>query len=618
MGRQVRVLYIATSEAAAETAQQTLERADPDIAVDATTDGDAAFERLTDGFDCVAIGPSGGGVTELLGAIRERAPTLPVVLAAGSDEPVGAAVARGVTDHRTDDPDALLADRIRAAVNTTPAGASSSREHRRDPETPADMAFYIDENGHYEEVLAGRDSPLPYGDPDSFIGEPLQSVLPADTAERIQQAIRRTLDTDAVQTVQYQLDTQAWSRWFEARLVPAERTGTDSRQVLAVVRDITGRREHEQALEALHEMATTIQTAETVERACELTVTAAADILDFENCSALIQEGDWLVPYAVSESAQPDGVRTMHIEQGLAGKTVRTRESYVIDQIRPEDETSPASEDTESGLSAPIGEHGVFQAVSTERSAFGEADITLVELLVSHTTTAIDRIEREETLTRKTERLEEFASFVSHDLRNPLNVATLRLELLQEDCDSQHVDGLSGALGRMERLIDELLTLARQGETIGDTEPVQLADIVSRAWSNVETGGAHLDCRTDRTLYADHNRLTAVLENLIRNAVEHSPTESDGAAEQGGEGVSVTVGDLPKERGFYFADDGGGIPESDREAVFESGYSTAEDGTGFGLAIVRDIVEAHDWSIRVAESENGGARFEISGVEFAR
>jgi PAS domain S-box-containing protein len=616
MSGQVRVLYVAGNEAAAEAVPESLERVDPGLVVDATADSEAALERLADGFDCVVIGPS-GGVTDVLGNIRERAPGLPVVPATDSNEPADASV----TDDRVERPNVLLAERIRTAVDSKPAVAASGQDRSHgDTETFADIAFYVDENGQYREVIAGRDSPLLYGNSDSLLGEQIHDVLPTDTAEHIQQAIRQTLDTGEVQTVQYQLGVQAGSRWFEARLTPAERAGTDGRQVLAVVRDITGQREHERALEALHEMATSIQTAETVERACELTVTAAADILDFEMCSVAIREGDWLVPYAVSESAQPDGVRTIRVDEGLAGKTFETGESYIVDQVQPDDETSPASESIESGLSVPVGEHGVFQAVSTESDAFGEEDITLAELLVSHTRTGIDRIEREETLTRKTERLEEFASFVSHDLRNPLNVATLRLELLEEECDSQHVGGLSNALDRMERLIDELLTLARQGETIGDTEQVQLADIVDRAWSNVETSRATLDCGTDRTLYADHNRLTAVLENLVRNAVEHGTTStqtaSDGAAERG-EGVTITVGDLPDRRGFYVADDGEGIPESDRETVFESGYSTAENGTGFGLTIVHDIVEAHDWSVCVTDSEDGGARFEISGVEFA-
>jgi two-component system OmpR family sensor kinase len=619
MGESLSVLYVAAD--AAGSAAQALERADGALAVDSVTDTDDALDRVTDSVDCVVVdGSSGADGTRFLASVRERFPSLPVVLspAIDRDGPVDAAVAPGLTEGRAEDPPGLLADRIRAAVDATPTEPTSRRESVRfRSETFPDVAFYIDEVGRYVDVIGDEQSPLLYDDPESLVGERIENVLPPDTADRAHEAIQRALDTGEVQSFRYQLEVTAGRRWFEARIAPAERTDTDRRQVLLIARDITDQKEREQALEALHEMATTIQTADTIERACELTVTAAADILDFEMCSVIIQEGDRLVPYAVSESAQPDGARTMGVDEGLAGKTFQAGKSYVVDQVRPDDETSPATDAIESGLSVPIGEHGVFQAVGKEPEAFDEADITLAELLVSHTNTAIDRIEREQTLTRKTERLEEFASFVSHDLRNPLNVATLRLELLREDCDSQHVEELENALGRMERLIDELLTLARQGNTIGETEPVALADVVTRAWSNVETDGAALSCETERTLYADRNRLTAVLENLVRNAVEHGATDRSEPDAPGDESLTVTVGDLPDGTGFYVADDGQGIPESDREQIFESGYSMADSGTGFGLTIVRDIVEAHDWDIRITDSEHGGARFEITGVEFA-
>ena len=97
-------------------------------------------------------------------------------------------------------------------------------------------------------------------------------------------------------------------------------------------------------------------------------------------------------------------------------------------------------------------------------------------------------------------------------------------------------------------------------------------------------------------------RLEQLLENLFRNAVDHA-----------GEDVTVTVGDLDDE--FYVADDGPGISDDERDRVFEDGYSTVEEGAGLGLAIVAGIAEAHGWSVTVTESEDGGARFEVTGVE---
>jgi signal transduction histidine kinase len=172
----------------------------------------------------------------------------------------------------------------------------------------------------------------------------------------------------------------------------------------------------------------------------------------------------------------------------------------------------------------------------------------------------------------------------------------------------------------MNDLIDDLLTLAREGEEVGDTEAVDLAAITERCWRNVDTDGATIDTRTDRTIRADRSRLQQLLENLVRNSEEHGSTGNRpqaGDSEEHGstnDGVTVTVGDLPD--GFYVADDGPGIPEAERDRVFDAGYTTSQDGTGFGLRIVEQVAEAHAWNIEVMEGDEGGARFEITGVEF--
>jgi len=215
-----------------------------------------------------------------------------------------------------------------------------------------------------------------------------------------------------------------------------------------------------------------------------------------------------------------------------------------------------------------------------------------------------DRRQNERELRRQNERLEEFASIVSHDLRNPLNIAQGHLDLLARETDSDHVETVAGALERMETLIGETLELARQGEMVTETEPLVLHEIVEGCWEMVATGDATLEREAEATIYGDPERVKQLFENLFRNAVEH-----------GGPDVTITVGRL--DDGFFLADDGPGIPADKREDVFETGHTTIEDGTGFGLPIVKGIVEAHDWTIRIAESEAGGARFEITGVDIS-
>ena len=214
-----------------------------------------------------------------------------------------------------------------------------------------------------------------------------------------------------------------------------------------------------------------------------------------------------------------------------------------------------------------------------------------------------ERRSHQEQLQRRNDRLEEFASVVSHDIQNPLNVAEGRLELAREKYDSEHLDVAADAHDRMNALIDDLLMLARGGDCAGETEPVALAELFENCWQNVETADAVIRPSIDRTVRADRSRLAQLLENLIRNAVEH-----------GGENVTVTIGAL--DDGFYVEDDGPGIPEDERDDVFDAGYSTSPDGTGFGLPIVERVAEAYGWALRATEGTAGGARFEITGVEF--
>lgn len=155
----------------------------------------------------------------------------------------------------------------------------------------------------------------------------------------------------------------------------------------------------------------------------------------------------------------------------------------------------------------------------------------------------------------------------------------------------------------MDTLIENLLTPAREGEQVTDTEWVELGRLAEECWQTVATDSATLTVESSTSVRADPIRLRQLLENLVRNGVEH-----------GGADVTVRVGVLTD--GFYLEDDGPGIPPADRETVFDSGYSTSADGTGFGLHIVGQIVEAQGWQVRVTDGTDGGARFEITGVEF--
>jgi PAS domain S-box-containing protein len=552
-------------------------------------------------------------------------------------------------------------------------------------------------------------------------------------------------------------------------------------------------REEKRKIEELHEVASEMEACNTKDEVYRLGVDAAEGILEFDICGIDMEEDGYLVPKASSSEMPNDGYDALEADKGLAGRTFQNGESFLIQDVRTMDEAEPVQEQYRSILSVPIGDYGVFQAGSREAEAFDADDLELAELLMSHVTEVISRIDsqsalreseekyrtlvegshdaifihsdnrfrfvndrvseltgygedelsgmpiwkvvheedrervrdlverrerdgetphyqlrirtkdgeiryvelsvqaisydgekahlgsardvterrkRKQKVERQNERLKEFASVVSHDLRNPLNVAQGHLELARETGADEHFEKTGSALGRMESLIEDLLKLARQGQDVSETEPVALETVVRRAWSTVSTGTATLDVAGDLgEVEADDGRLQELFENLFRNAVEHGSTSphSDScedavehgstssqpstddadersssepetqlhdAVEHASDGVTISVGMLsdgetggteprsepdpdgpPAEfggTGFYVADDGPGIPEEKREKVFEHGHTTAEDGSGLGLSIVSSIVDAHGWTVRVGESEAGGARFEIS------
>ena len=222
-------------------------------------------------------------------------------------------------------------------------------------------------------------------------------------------------------------------------------------------------------------------------------------------------------------------------------------------------------------------------------------DDPLVEGIVVYTRDVTERVQREQ-------KLEQFAQVVSHDLRNPLGIAQMYIQEMRRSGALSDLDRVEQALDRMDTLVDTLLTLAQEGQSIDEPSEVNVQDIARAAARHVDTTNASIDIAVERTMLADPERLQTLFENLFRNAVEH-----------GGDGVDIRV---VAENGHLIVEDTGpGIPSDEREQVFNFGYSTG-GGTGTGLAIVQAIVDAHDWAISVGCGDQGGCRFEVSGIYF--
>jgi signal transduction histidine kinase len=361
-------------------------------------------------------------------------------------------------------------------------------------------------------------------------------------------------------------------------------------------------------IEALHAGRRRLVNAADREEVASVAVDAATEILDhpFSVLWYVDSEEDALVAGAVSpviEDHLDDAEDIQSVMRHEWGSWLwKAYEAEGSKQLTVSNDQAASDAPMHSGVAIPIDDYGLLTVGTEQETTLSESEIRLVEILGQNIETALAQLEQQQELKRRNKRLEEFASVLSHDLRNPLNIASGRLELEREGQDNENLDLVAHALDRTETLIDDLLSLTRQGQPVQETEMVDLGELATASWKLVRTGEAEWRIDEECSLEADPERLKQLFENLFRNAVEH-----------GGPDVTVTVGMI--ENGFYVADDGPGVDEDEREQVFKKGYTTSEDGTGFGLAIVREIVVAHGWDIRVTESAAGGVRFEVTGVD---
>lgn len=402
------------------------------------------------------------------------------------------------------------------------------------------------------------------------------------------------------------------TRIFRVQSLPIE-TGSAATHGYAVYTDITDSKRHTERVNALHNATRELISAETPEQVAHRGIEAVSNTLELPISTVFFERDGTLEPVVSSEAAEEifDGIGTLEAGESAAWESYDSGEPMKTDDITQLETIQNPQTPVSAEMIIPLSEYGVLVIGDAEGGTFSEEDFTLAQILGNNISTALERVDgeqqlraREQELREQNERLEMFTSVVSHDLQNPLSVAEGYTSLAQQEAgELEALAKVEQALGRMNTLIDELLTIAQQGDSIEDRESIHLEAIATAAWETTETRQARLEIREDGCFEGDRNRIVQLFENLFRNAVEH-----------GGETVTVTVGGL--DDGFYIEDDGPGVPDDERD-IFEHGYTTSEDGTGFGLTIVKQIVEAHGGTISLADGRSGGARFEIQGLDTA-
>ncbi|MFW6317313.1 MAG: PAS domain-containing protein [Halorubrum sp.] len=588
MSDRIDVLHVDDDPSVLDLAEAYLERELDDVAVTGVTAPSAAFDRLDDErFDCIVSDydmPGENGL-EFFERLRETDRSIPFVLytGKGSEEIASQALNAGVTGYfQKGGPEQLrrLANRVRQAVDEHRTREVADR-YSTVIEALGYPVYVVDETGTFE-----------------FVNEPFAELTGYDREEIVGSKPGLIKGDDAVSESEDRLGTILSS------------TGPDIQRFRVDIEPKAGDpipcRDHMAALPYEGDsfdgsVGILRDVSDEVERREELqTKTRALD--------------EAPVGITITDPDRPDNPM-VYVNDRFVEMTGYDREESIGVNCRflqgPDTEAEPVSElrravdaeeptvvellnyrkdGTEFWNRVSIAPLRDAEGRVTEWVGFQE-DITAFK-------------EREAALERQNERLDAFASIVSHDLRNPLNVAQGRVDLARTAAEGgdEHLDAAADALDRIESIVEHTLTLAREGETVGDPEPVSLAAVAAGSWETVDTEAAELAVETDREVMADPDRLRNLFENLVRNAVEH-----------GGPDVTIRVGDL--DDGFYVADDGPGIPEAVADVLFEPGQSSVGGNTGFGLAIVQEIASAHGWTVAATESSEGGARFEIRGIE---
>jgi signal transduction histidine kinase len=214
----------------------------------------------------------------------------------------------------------------------------------------------------------------------------------------------------------------------------------------------------------------------------------------------------------------------------------------------------------------------------------------------------------------------QFIADASHELRNPLAIIGTNVDVALADPNAdpedlrQTIAVVKRASGRMARLVDDLLALARRQEPTLEHEPVDLGVAVAEASDDFVVPAAARNIVLDRVtapdvvVTGDRDALKRAVANLLENAVRLAPEGSRIRLATGSEGDRAWIA---------VTDEGPGIAPQDQSHVFDrfwradKGRSRADGGTGLGLAIVRQIAESHGGEVRLQSKVGVGSSFVI-------
>ena len=234
----------------------------------------------------------------------------------------------------------------------------------------------------------------------------------------------------------------------------------------------------------------------------------------------------------------------------------------------------------------------------------------------------IEKLEKQVRQTEKLAAIGMMSAGIAHDFRNPLTAISGSAQVLADDFLSSGEDNHTSyeltniIIRESNRLID----------TIADFLKFSRPEHADKEWFSLRhcLGEVLQMCKADPTwpstsqirltlgrtldLWADEKQMFTVFNHLIQNALAFCP--------KGEELITITAHEIKTENSkdvmeITISDNGPGVPERDREQIFEPFFTSRTDGTGLGLAIIKQTIEVHQGTIQVEDAESGGALFTI-------
>jgi PAS domain S-box-containing protein len=480
-----------------------------------------------------------------------------------------------------------------------------------------DVIAVLDETGAYQYLSPSSERVLGY-EPSELQGSPsFEKIHPADRERVLAEFEAGLAEPMYTPEVEYRFDhgDEGW-RWIESR--GFNQLENDAIEGFVVnSRDITARKRLEQRTADLHDATREMVRAADEDEICRIALEKVQTLFDDDIAAIWTPDrtGDRLEPVAATDEAQEmiDDVPVYTAGNSLSWAVYDSGDHRYVEDVETEPEAYGDDPVVRSELIVPLGEYGVMNIGATDPAAFSDNEVALANLLGANVQVALGRSVRERNLERQTEKMEFFNSILRHDVLNAVTVIKSRGEFLAEDLEGEQLQDAETIVSWSEdvreivqRVRTVLETLTREGDP--QLEAIHLPSALRAEIDRVrETYPAvtfDLECRYDGPVLANE-LLGDVLGNILTNAIEHN--ERDGLV------VSATVEQTDDAVVTRIADDGGGVSDDRKEAIFRRGETghAKSIGSGFGLFFVDAMVSEYGGEVRVEDNEAGGATFVI-------